>query len=299
VHPPGTQLERRLGEPVDRLFAVYAFTGGAALLFPHRPPEWPLLAAVHLLAVFAGFGSAPFVRTWKRAIARWPRALTAIGDAYPIALIPFLYAELPSLNRSIWNGRYFDETILRIEEAVFQAQPSVEWARAMPVPVLSEVLHAAYLSYYFIIFVPPVLIWWKAGTPAFRNAVFALMLTFLVHYLFFIWLPVQGPRYLFPPPGGAIAQGTVFNLTHRILEAGSSQGAAFPSSHVGVAVAQTLIVYRYLPRLWPLIAVLAVGLAAGAVYGGFHYATDAIVGAALGAAAVAAAPSLYRRWKGT
>jgi hypothetical protein len=40
----------------------------------------------------------------------------------------------------------------------------------------------------------------------------------------------------------------------------------------------TLSALRYLPRLAPLLVVLTAGLAAGAVYGGFHYAIDALAG---------------------
>src|SRR5690606_41529793 len=92
------------------------------------------------------------------------------------------------------------------------------------------------------------------------------------------------------PPGGGLEAGPVYRLAHRILEAGSAQGAAFPSSHVAVAAAQTAMVARLLPRLSPLVAVLTVGLAAGAVYGGFHYATDVMAGFVLAAVLVAAAP---------
>jgi membrane-associated phospholipid phosphatase len=106
---------------------------------------------------------------------------------------------------------------------------------------------------------------------------------------------VQGPRYLFDPPGGVIANGFLYQLTHTVLEAGSSQGAAFPSSHVGVSVTQTLLMIRYMPRLAPLIGVLTLGLALGAIYGGFHYAIDAAAGLALGVAAYAAAGPL-RKW---
>ena len=35
--------------------------------------------------------------------------------------------------------------------------------------------------------------------------------------------------------------------------------------------------------LRPIIALLTIGLALGAIYGGFHYATDAVIGALLGA----------------
>jgi membrane-associated phospholipid phosphatase len=118
------------------------------------------------------------------------------------------------------------------------------------------------------------------------------MLAFFTHYIFFIYFPVQGPRYLFPPPGGELANGYFYQLAHRVLEVGSAQGAAFPSSHVGVSVAQTLVVWRYLPRLTPVFALLTLGLALGAIYGGFHYATDAAAGILLGAAAFALAPRL-------
>jgi membrane-associated phospholipid phosphatase len=286
---------RRASEPVDRLLAMYAILGGAALLFPHRPDRWWLLALAHAVAIAVGFGVKPFRSFWNALVARWPRTISAVGDLYPLALVPALYAELPALNLSIWDGRYFDPWVIRAEELLFGLQPSSAFARALPILPLSELLHSAYLSYYLIIFVPPLLIWWRAGTHALRNAVFALMLTFLVHYLFYIYLPVQGPRYLFPAPGGVLADGPVYQLAHRILEAGSSRGAAFPSSHVGVAVAQTFIAWRWLrPLAWP-VGVLAIGLALGAVYGGFHYATDAIVGAVFGAAAATVGPRLYER----
>src|SRR5690606_37794492 len=103
-----------------------------------------------------------------------------------------------------------------------------------------------------------------------------------------------GPRYLFPAPLGGIEGGVFYQLAHRVLETGSAQGSAFPSSHVGVSVAQTLCVARFMPRLaWP-VGALTLGLAVGAVYGGFHYAIDAVIGAALGALVVLLAPRVQR-----
>lgn len=292
---PDTFSPRRAGEPVDRLLATYAIVAGTALLFPHRPDRWWLFALAHLVAIAVGFGTRPFRDLWNALVARWPRAVSAAGDLYPLFLVPALYAELPALNLSVWDGRYFDPWIIRAEELLFGLQPSAAMARALPLLPLSELLHSAYLSYYLIIFVPPLLIWWRVGTHALRYAVFALILTFVAHYVFFIFLPVQGPRYLFPAPGGVLADGPVYQLAHRILEAGSSRGAAFPSSHVGVAVAQTVTAWRWLrPLAWP-VGILATGLALGAIYGGFHYATDAIVGAALGATLAGLAPRIYAK----
>ncbi|MCI0432324.1 MAG: phosphatase PAP2 family protein [Gemmatimonadetes bacterium] len=274
--------------PIDRLIAAYALVSGAALVFPHRGGAWPVIALLHGSAALAALRTPPFRALFRALSRRWPRATAWLGDWYPLLLIPVLYAELPALNLAVHGGAYFDDRVMRWETALFGGQPSREWSAALPLLPLSEALHASYLSYYLLIFGPPLVLYVTAKRAEFQVAVFALMLTFFLHYLFFIFFPVQGPRYLFPAPGGAIANGWFYELAHVVLEAGSSQGAAFPSSHVGVAAAQSWIAWRWLPRIAPLVSVLGLGLAAGAVYGGFHYLTDVIAGALLGIAAGAA-----------
>lgn len=280
--------------PVGRLFAAYAAAAGAALLFPHRPAAWPLLLLAHAAAVIAALRLPPAARPLETAGRRWPRLATAWRDFYPLIMLPALYLELAVLNRAVHDGRYFDPLVLRWEAGLFGGQPSRELAAALPLPALSETLHAAYLSYYLLIYAPPLVLYLQRRFAAFREMLFALMLTFFVHYLFFIYFPVQGPRYLFPPPGGELADGVVYGLAHGVLEAGSSRGAAFPSSHVAIAVVQTVLTVRHLPRLAPLVALLTLGLAAGAVYGGFHYAVDALAGALLGLVLVLASPFAAR-----
>ncbi len=279
---------------MDRLFGLYLLVSGAALAFPGRPALWPVLALVHLAGAALTLGFGP-VSGWERSVARRvPRLARVLHDWYPLAVMPLLYSELAALNLAVWGGRYFDAVIQGVERTLFGTQPSYAFSRALPYLPLSEALHASYLSYYFIIYGPPLLLYALGRRGDFRRLVFPLMLTFFVHYLFFIFFPVQGPRYLFPAPGGVLADGPVYRLAHRVLEAGSSRGAAFPSSHVAVSTAQTILVFRFLPRLGPLVALLALGLSFGAVYGGFHYATDAIVGCVLGGLLVLAAPAVQR-----
>lgn len=275
---------------MNRLFGVYMLVSATALLFPHHRAGWPLMLLLHIAAALLAFGLPPFQKV--AAIAGRHRAAGLLADWYPLLLIPLLYGELAPLNLAVWNGAYFDELIQGWEAALFGGQPSYSFARALPFLWLSEPLHAAYIGYYLIIYGPPLILYLTGRKAEFRFAVFGLMLTFLVHYLFFIFFPVQGPRYIFPAPDGAIERGWFYQLSHMLLEAGSSQGAAFPSSHVGVSVAQTLLMIRLLPRLAPVLALLTIGLALGAVYGGFHYAIDAVCGAALGAMLIALTPQL-------
>jgi membrane-associated phospholipid phosphatase len=286
---------RRLGAPVDRLIGAYAVISGGALLFAHRPASWPLLAVLHLAAALIGFGAPPAAWLWSRLAARAPRVAELLAGWYPLLLVPALYSELAVLNQAVFGGAYFDSLVIGWEQWLFGGQPSREWAVAAPWLWLSEPLHAAYLAYYPLIYGPPLGLWLAGRRSDFEICVFTLMLVFFAHYVFFIYFPVQGPRYLFPPHAGGLEDGFFHGLAHRLLEAGSSRGAAFPSSHVGVAVAQVIVVARVAPRFALLLAALAGALAAGAVYGGFHYAIDAVAGALLGGAAALAAPALYRR----
>jgi membrane-associated phospholipid phosphatase len=289
----GLAPQRVLGWPLDRLFAVYMLVAATALLFPHRPSSWPVLLALHILVLLAGWPLPALEHSLRRAAQPVRTAARAAADWLPLLLIPLLYTELAVLNRAVHDGRYFDDIIIAWEQALFRGQPSQEWAAAVPSLWLSEPLHAAYLAYYFIILVPPLVLYLRGRTHDFRRVAFGVMLSFFAHYLFFIFFPVQGPRYLFPVPGGELAAGPFYQIAHRVLEAGSAQGAAFPSSHVGVSVTQTLLTMRYMPRLALPIGLLTAGLAFGAIYGGFHYAIDAVAGALLGAIVFIVARPIY------
>jgi membrane-associated phospholipid phosphatase len=281
--------------PLNRLCAGYMLASAVALGFPKHSRGWPLALATHIGAGLLVLGLPPFQRVVPAVRRRWPALQGFLADWYPLLLIPLLYGELEPLNKAIHGGRYFDDLILGWEEILFGGQPSQALAAVMPSLPLSETLHAAYLSYYFIIFGPPLFLYLTGRREAFRQTAFTVMLVFFLHYLFFIYFPVQGPRYLFPAPDGVVATGFFYQLAHRILESGSSQGAAFPSSHVGVAFAQAALAVRFLPRLAPSLFVAATALAIGAIYGGFHYATDAVAGLVLGLAGVAIAGPLRRR----
>ena len=222
---------------------------------------------VHL-AVAAAMAAATF---WRR-MPTWLRAWA------PLIALLFLYTELPMLIRAMGHGRFYDMTVISWEAALFRIS-ATEWAVRWPSLWLSEPLHLMYLSYYPIIFSVPALLWFRGRREAFPEAVFVLMLTFIACFVCFIAFPVEGPRNLWP---NAAPNGAVRSFTVRLLEERSSPGTAFPSSHVAVATTQSILAWLYFRRWGLVLALLTAGVATGAVYGGFHYTIDVVVGAGFG-----------------
>lgn len=208
------------------------------------------------------------------------RALPRYAGWLPLGVIPFLYTELPVLIAG-FGAPFHDSAIQRLEQAVFGASPAAVWAGQAPWPGLSELLHLAYLSYYLIIYLPPLVAYLRHHDEAFDRTVAALAAVFSVCFVIFAVYPVVGPRYLWPAPQG-IPDGPIRRLVLGILGAASAKGSAFPSSHVAVSVVQTAIALRWQRRVGAGLLVATVLLAVATVYGGFHYAVDAIAGVMVG-----------------
>ena len=247
---------------------VCYLAAGAVLLVLGRERVYAGGLLVHLLVL-----GAVAAATFSRRVPEWLRAWT------PLIALLFLYTELPMLIRATGYDRFFDLTVISWETKIFGEQPALAWAARWPSRALSEALHATYLSYYGIIFSVPLALWFTRRRHEFPEAVFALMLTFVACFVCYVVFPVQGPRYLW---NGAAPDGPIRGVTLALLESRSSPGTAFPSSHVAVATAQTILAWRYFRLRGLVLLPLSTGLALGAVYGGFHYAIDVITGVVFG-----------------
>lgn len=248
------------------------------------------IAAVHVVVILAvwGLGRLPLP---SNPVLRFLRI------AYPVAIAPLFYVELATVNQFVFSGT-FDEMVQGWEAALFGVQVSMTASDWFPSVLLSELLHLGYASYYLL--VPAGLIGAFAlrGNASLERTAFAVALAFYVSYAIFAVFPVAGPRYEFEPIGGNIAQGTIHGMVHAILEAGSSKGTAFPSSHIAAAGAAVLAAGREDGRLlWWLLPAL-IGLTLGTVYGRFHYGVDALAGAALALIVWAVTPRLVDAFGG-
>lgn len=255
-HPAEVALALYLGA-TGALFQALGDTRSATL----HAAALLLVGAVRLLA-------PPPERSLLRCL--WPL----------LAVLP-LYQETGALSARLW-GRNFDGPVLRWEEALFGTSPAVWLCEKADWLLLSEVLHLCYMAFWLLL--PAMALALLRGP---RRDLAAFVWTALNAYLLcfaaFVVFPVEGPRLHLPPLPDHL-QGPLTRLCHAITASGAARAAAFPSSHVAVSLVIAACAARWRPRLLPVFAAVAAGIAVATVYGRFHYAVDVLAGAAFAVA---------------
>ena len=256
---------------IDLATGAYIAVATGAVLLSFRGdgiPGWPWVLTAHALIL--------------TLVLLAPRARNAgpvgrfLGDWYPMLLLPALYGEIGILTLSA--GFQNDLLIQRLETWVFGSQISYRWIRESPNLVFSWVVHACYLAYYPILYAAPFALWMVGRRDASRHTIFAVMATFYLCYLAFLFFPVAGPRYAFDLAHNPATDVGPARFAAWLLDRGDSGGAAFPSSHVAASVVATGMALRYWRALGLVLLPFTAGLILAVVYGQFHYAVDALAG---------------------
>lgn len=268
---------------LDRLTIVFAalFSAAVVLRWPDgRPfPAGLLLFAAGLVLTAL---AAPRLRE-RGGVAGF------FGEFYALVLAVFMYTAVGVLNRAAAVSH--DLTVQAWEEALFGAQPSLDWIRSASWTWLSWPMHLAYLSYYFIVAGAPLGLLLLGRRREAAGAATLIMAAFYVCYSIFAFFPVAGPRYAFTLARNAATANAAARLTQDLLNSASAWGTAFPSSHVAAAVTAGLAAWSGWRPLGAVLVPLALLMTLGTVYGQFHYAVDALAGLL-----VAAAVFLARGW---
>jgi len=295
-------------------FIDYATQGYMALVglillcfHGHSIPFWPLLLAAHLAGIV-------LVHALIRLHANRPsnRALDLLRHFYPMLLYTGLYCETGELNHLFVAG-YLDSFFIRAEGRIFGFQPSLAFMNWLPRPAVSEVFYAAYFSYYVMLAGVGAALY-RRNRGQFFHYLSVISLLFYVCYLLYIFLPVEGPQIFFhqnpdhPLPEGvgplespryppAVAAGLFFRIMAWIYRTFETPGAAFPSSHVAVAIGTVCFSFRYLrPIRWAHLVVVVL-LCLATVYCHYHYAVDVVAGGLMAAALIPLGNRLYFKFR--
>lgn len=293
---------------IDFATQGYLLITGLIILFFHNDsvPQWPYLVAAH-----AGWIIGLHWMIVYHASVKAGKAFDLLRHFYPILLYAPLYNETGNLNQLFYAGT-MDPAFYRLEQAVFGCQPAFLFMDRLPYLWVSEIFYAAYFSYYIMIAGCGLALFLK-GRRYFAHYISVVSLVFYVCFIIYIFLPVVGPPiYYFekgsfpmpeeflkqvsaPPYPEAVTHGLFYKIMALIYKYCEAPGAAFPSSHVAVALTTLFFSFKYIPKIRFFHAIVVALLCGATVYCRYHFAIDIAAGAATALIAVPLADWLFKR----
>ncbi|MBI3854031.1 MAG: phosphatase PAP2 family protein [Verrucomicrobia bacterium] len=284
-----------------------AFVALLVLVFHgSRLSVWPWLVLAHALGVL-------LIHLLIQVEGKFPKnqLLEFFRQFYPIPLFVAFYRETELLNQMFYTG-YWDAHFLKLEARLFGMQPGLEMLERFPARWLAELLYAAYFSYYLMVAGVGFVLWWR-DRRQFAHFVSVVSFMFYVCYTIYIFVPVVGPRIVYaglvqePLPQDMVASiklnapasvqaAVFFRLMGWIYDHFEAAGAAFPSSHVAVALCTLYFSFQYLRRIRFVHLIAVILLCVATVYGRYHYVVDVVAGIALAAVLLPLGNWLYHKF---
>lgn len=261
----------------DRLYLAVHLALTLLVLARHQHiPRWPMYVVWNLAVIATLF----FLARKQRDSVRWEFA----HDWFPgVVLLTSVFEETASLSLALvphWQSAH----LIALESRIFGAQPAVWLQQHLPGWTI-EFLDFGYFAFYPLYPAVAAVLWAWRGRPryagAFRRMTDAIACGYFLCYAIYILWPTQSPHHdlgITSP-----AHGGVFHWLVSLIQGNAGvHGNAFPSGHIMLAFAVLVFVWRYLPRFAPWLLIINLLMCLGAVYDGYHFASDVIAGALLG-----------------
>lgn len=278
---------------------VYGFFTVLLILFAWTSYSNPGMLLMQRVAFLAGTVALWFL------YKLWPcKFMMLLRVGYMLTLLGSWYPDTYELNKTMGC---LDHIFASYEQDLFGCQPALVFSQAFPSAVVSELMYMGYFCYYLFFVVTAIIVYFRDYKQLERVA-YIILAGFFCCYVIYDLLPVVGPQYYyhavgvenianakFPNIGRYFenttdcltmpgwSDGIFYNLVGFMHHAGERPTAAFPSSHVGIAMLVMLMVAKM--RMWKWFGVLAIPfvfLCMATVYIQAHYAIDALAGLLLG-----------------
>lgn len=237
--------------------AFFVYLGIVAALVPRVTTERRRLAsagAIIGLIVVAGSSASP-----HKVLDGWILPPLLLLLAYWTSGLLFV-APMPHAERPLLR---FD-SMLRIRRM----------AASLPAPLV-ECLEAAYLAVYPVVPIALALHLTRAPDPDAGRFWGVILTTDYICFGMLPWVQTRPPRAIEPEPPW---RSRVRPLNLRLLGGASIHANTFPSGHAAEALAAALMVLGAGPIPVSAMFLMALAISAGAVFGRYHYAADALAG---------------------
>ena len=199
------------------------------------------------------------------------KIISFFRNLYPLLFTGYLYSETFYFKNFIFPVD-LDARIAHLEYAIFNCQPSFEFAKALPQVWFKEMLAMCYFSYFLIIIGFSITIYIK-NKAEYAKSIFIITASFFMYYLIYALVPVAGPKFHYHL--SPLTPNHIFeNILYHILIDSEKASGAFPSSHVGISVIVCYLAYRYHRFSFYVYLPLTIGICFATVYLQAHYVID-------------------------
>ena len=250
---------------------------------------WGIHVLIHLvlLVVYLGASRKCMVSGKRRFL---PHALLLA------AVILAAFTELGNVIEGI-HPELADGVLIGLDEMLFGVQGSL-WFASRSHPLLTEILHLTYASYYFLPLILGYLLYRSGQEDALNSLFFAVTTGFCLSYLVYIVVPCTGPRFnqFFETPLEGIFVGERLSWVINKLE--NIKQDCYPSGHTLTTLIVLYFAWRHVRKSVLFFAPVTAALLLSTVYLRYHYIVDVVAGMAAATAVLLAAPWVHRRWYG-
>jgi membrane-associated phospholipid phosphatase len=244
-----------------------------------------------VVVYFAYLGCVALVRRGvpvKRRILVAAVAVTMIAaavnlrDLYVVPLVFLLVGYWLPAMLVVGPNKQLEEALLAFDYRLFGTDGLARFRENAPRSLVTY-LELSYLLCYAV--VPAGLVWLTAS--GHQNTAGSFWTTVLLAsfgcYGLLPWLPSRAPRAV--ECHETKSPSMIRSVNVLVLDCASVGWNTFPSGHTAASLAVALAVARDVPAAGVILGVLALSIAIGSVVGRYHYAGDAIAGAAVAAVA--------------
>jgi membrane-associated phospholipid phosphatase len=191
------------------------------------------------------------------------------------------------LSQLMFDGASFDAFFAGLDYRIFGFQPAIQFPRYFQqYRVINEMFFFSYFFYYGLVSTGVWILFIRKHYQQAVHTLFLISVSFFIMYVWFIFFPVKGPKYFFTELNEmwySNFQGFFFTkIMKGLFNNTNLGGAAFPSSHVALALIAFILNWKYNRYLIPVYLPLTILLFISTVYLYAHYFVDIPAGIVTG-----------------
>ncbi len=278
-------------KPVDSLVLLYQVVMSGLILAGNLAADQKIrLVGCHALAFLALVVALWNLRNFSNPVVSFAR------EFYPLAAMLFFYREVGLLVHQYFDWT-LDEWLFSVDEEMGKIGMRI-WNLQrfyQPGRLLNEFFSIGYSFYFLLLPLSALALYFRAPLSKFRTFMFSLSFTYFLHYILFIFLPAESPRFYMPGLRESLHGYWVSEWLQSAVEQNAFPGGSFPSSHIAASVI-CLMAFPYFGKWRFCVLFLTLMLFAGTIYGRYHYFVDVVAGLGVGLCCYFIAPWLEKKW---